>query len=461
MNANPRIRTVLNDPPVGERVTLQGWVKTRRSTRKRSFIELSDGSSVRGIQVIAEADMSGYEETVAPLTTASSIEVDGIVSRSPGGEQAVELQAECVRVITFSPAEYPLQKKRHSFEFLREMPHLRGRTTSIAAVMRIRHTLSNAIHRFFDQQGFYYIHTPLITAMDCEGAGEQFTVTAFDPVRVATEGTELSFTDDFFGTRAFLTVSGQLEAESYACALKNVYTFGPTFRAENSHTARHLAEFWMVEPEMAFCDITGDMDTAEAFLHYIANAVLEENDQECEFLEKMNECALRETLSHIRTSPFIRMSYSDALDILQKSDCTFEYPLQWGCDLQSEHERALIECSGGTTPVMITDFPADIKPFYMKDNPDGRTVRALDCVVPGLGELIGGSERETNRERLEHKMRAAGMNIEDYDWYLQLRMYGGVPHAGFGLGFDRLVQFCTGMHNIRDVIPFPRAPGTI
>jgi len=385
--------------------------------------------------------------------------VVGELVESPGSGQAVELKASEIRLIgSADPREYPLQKKRHSFEFLREIAHLRSRTNTFGAVLRVRHTLSMAVHEFFDRRGFFYVHTPLITASDCEGAGQLFRVTTLDPERPPRREGQVDFGQDFFGRATFLTVSGQLEAEALACSLGDVYTFGPTFRAENSNTARHLSEFWMVEPEMAFCDLEGDMEIAEAFLKHLIEAVLNRCKEEMEFFDLRIERGTVDNLRHTLETPFERLSYTEAVAALQASGREFSFPIEWGLDMQTEHERYLIE-TVYKRPVIVYDYPRHLKPFYMYVNDDGKTVRAMDVLVPRIGEIIGGSQREHRYEVLLSRMREAGLDPENYAWYLDLRRFGSVPHAGFGLGFERLVQFVTGMANIRDVIPFPRTPG--
>ncbi len=452
------VKQVLALPSAGERVGVSGWVRTRREAREFCFVEINDGSCLAGLQVIADASLPNYASEVVKLTTGSSVTVEGEVVESPGEGQAYELRASGVRVHQIAPGDYPLQKKRHSFEFLREIAHLRPRTNSLGAVARVRSSLSYAVHTFFNERGFQYVHTPIITASDCEGAGEMFRVTALDLENLprGPDG-KVDFTRDFFGRKASLTVSGQLEGEIYALALGKIYTFGPTFRAENSNTPRHLAEFWMVEPEMAFCDLVGDMDLAEEFVRYLAGWTL---DRDCEDLDLFNQrvdTTVIATLENIRDSSFERISYTDAVAILEKSNDTFEYKMEWGADIQTEHERHLAETVFGK-PVIVYDYPKDIKAFYMRINDDGRTVRAMDVLVPRIGELIGGSQRE-DRHVLVERIRSMGLDEKDYWWYLQLRRFGGVPHAGFGLGFERLLLLVTGMKNIRDVIPFPRYPG--
>lgn len=422
-------------------------------------MEVSDGSSLANLQVVLDPDLPDYDNILKQLTTGSSVEASGVLVPSPGKGQRIEMRANRVEVFGVAdPETYPLQKKRHSFEFLRTIGHLRSRTNTLGAVFRVRNAASNAIHRFFQERGFLWIHTPIITASDCEGAGEMFGVTQFnlkDVPRLDNE--EVDYDRDFFGKPAYLTVSGQLEAEVMAMAFSNVYTFGPTFRAENSNTSRHLAEFWMVEPEMAFCNLDGDMDLAEEFLKFVFQSVLDECPEDMEFFNKRIDKTVLDRANNIIHSEFERLSYTEAIAQLEKADRKFEYPVEWGLDLQSEHERYLAENLFGK-PVILTDYPVEIKAFYMRLNDDGKTVRAMDVLAPQIGEIIGGSQREERLDVLERRIGEQGLNPADYWWYLDLRRYGTVPHAGFGLGFERLVQFMTGMSNIRDVIPFPRAP---
>jgi asparaginyl-tRNA synthetase len=456
-----RVRALLQRTDYGSPVILHGWVRTRRDSKGGfSFLEINDGSSLAGIQVIAESSLMNYESEVLRLGTGCSVRVAGELRESPGKGQAVEILAREIEVLGWveDPDSYPLQKKRHSMEFLREVAHLRPRSNTIGAMARVRNTLSTAVHEFFQQRGFVYLHAPIITASDCEGAGEMFTVTTLDPATAKRQPNgAVDHSEDFFGRHARLTVSGQLSAETYACALTNVYTFGPTFRAENSNTSRHLAEFWMIEPEMAFCDLQGDMDLAEEFVRHCLRAALDKSADDLAFFDKWVHPGLLETLHHVADSPVERVSYTEAVSILEKSGEAFEFSPRWGMDLQSEHERFLTE-KHFKKPVIVFDYPKDIKAFYMRMNDDGRTVAAMDLLVPGTGELIGGSQREERRDALEMRLEEMGLNKADYWWYLDLRRYGTVPHAGFGLGFERLVQFTTGLGNIRDVIPFPRTP---
>lgn len=454
-----RISELLRTGQPDELVTIKGWVRTKREQKGFSFIEVNDGSSMAGLQVVMNADLPDYESVVKRLSTGASVEVSGVLVPSPGKGQRIEVKADSVIVYGEADAEtYPLQKKRHSFEFLREIGHLRSRTNTLGAVFRVRNACSMAIHQFFQEQGFIWVHTPILTASDCEGAGEMFAVTSLDLKKVPlTENQSVDYSKDFFGKPTYLTVSGQLEAEIMATAFSNVYTFGPTFRAENSNTSRHLAEFWMVEPEMAFCDLEGDMDLAEAFLKYIFSYVLEKCPEDMQFFNDRIDNSVLTTAENIIHNEFERVTYTKAVELLSKSDRTFEYPVEWGLDLQSEHERFLAE-ELFKKPVIVTDYPTQIKAFYMRLNEDEKTVRAMDILAPKIGEIIGGSQREERLDVLERRIQAQGLDVKDYWWYLDLRRYGTVPHAGFGLGFERLVQFMTGMGNIRDVIPFPRTP---
>jgi len=452
-----RISDILQSQAVGEPVEFSGWLRTRRDSGGLSFLEINDGSCLANVQVVAEDRLSNYATEVRKLTTGCSLAVKGILVASPAKGQAVEVRAEAITVIGWAdPETYPLQKKRHSFEFLRGIAHLRPRTNALGAVARVRSALSFAIHRFFHEQGFLQVHTPVITTSDCEGAGEMFIVTALEPGQM--QGPE-PFAHDFFGRRAGLTVSGQLQAEIFALSHSRVYTFGPTFRAENSNTSRHLAEFWMLEPEMAFCDLQGDMAMAEAMIKALIAAALSQCTADLELFEQYIAKGLIDKLLQVRDQPFVHLSYTDAVDELERSGRAFEFPVRWGIDLQAEHERFLCE-EMAKAPVIVTNYPENIKPFYMRLDDDGRTVAAMDILVPGIGELVGGSQREERFDVLAARMAAAGLDLEQYAWYLDLRRFGSVPHAGFGLGFERLVQFVTGMQNIRDVIPFPRTPGS-
>ncbi|MFN4280767.1 asparagine--tRNA ligase [Thermosynechococcus sp.] len=455
-----RIKDILQHGQVGDRVTVKGWVRTKRELKECTFINVNDGSTLAGLQVVIPNTLAAATPALKDLTTGAAAEFRGELVRSPGKNQAIELHAQHIHLWGGAdPETYPLQKKRHSFEFLRTIGHLRPRTNTLGAVMRVRNACAMAIHQFFQERGFLWVHTPIITASDCEGAGELFTVTTLDlnqPPRTP-QGT-IDFSQDFFGRRAYLTVSGQLEAEIMATAFTNVYTFGPTFRAENSNTSRHLAEFWMVEPEMAFCDLAGDMELAEAFLQFVFRAVLDHCPEEMAFFQERIDNSVIATAEQMATRSFARLSYTEAIQILEKSSRPFEFPVAWGLDLQSEHERYLAEeyCR---RPVIVYDYPADIKAFYMRLNEDGKTVAAMDVLAPKIGEIIGGSQREERLDVLQERIASHGLDPASYWWYLDLRRYGSVPHAGFGLGFERLVQFMTGMDNIRDVIPFPRTPG--
>jgi asparaginyl-tRNA synthetase len=444
---------------LGKILTVCGWIRTVREQKNFAFIELNDGSTLSSLQIIVEQTVPNYAEILKKLSTGASIAAIGELVASPGQKQKWELRAVGIEVFGTCPEEYPLQKKRHSFEFLRTIAHLRPRTNTQGAVSRIRNALAFATHLYFQERDFLYIHTPIITASDCEGAGEQFLVTTLDlekPPR-HSDGS-VDFSTDFFNKPAYLTVSGQLNAETFACALSDIYTFGPTFRAENSNTSRHLAEFWMIEPELAFADLKDNMECAESFLKYIFQYVLNHCVEDMEFFDAFIEKGVIERLKHVAESPFAYLTYTEAVEILKKSGKAFQFPAEWGNDLQSEHERYLAEeyCK---KPVILTDYPAKIKAFYMRANDDGKTVAAMDVLVPKIGEIIGGSQREERLDRLEQKILDFGLKPEDYWWYTQLRKYGSVPHSGFGAGFERLVLFTTGMENIRDVIPFPRFPG--
>lgn len=453
-----RILDLLRNGQPEEQVTIQGWVRTKRESKKFAFMEVNDGSALANLQVILEPNLDNYQEKLDQLNTGTSVEVTGMLAESPGKGQSIELQATAVTVYgEADPETYPLQKKRHSFEFLRNIGHIRTRTNTLGAVMRVRNSCANAVHQFFQQHGFLWMHTPIITTNDCEGAGELFNVTSFDLDNVPKENGKVDYSQDFFGQPAYLTVSGQLEAEAMALSFDRVYTFGPTFRAEDSNTSRHLAEFWMIEPEMAFCDLQGDMDWAEAFLKHIFQTVLDECPEDIEFFNQRIDDSVLTTADNIINQGFERITYTSAIALLEKADKTFEYPVEWGVDLQSEHERYLCE-DYFQRPVIVTDYPSSIKAFYMRLNDDEKTVGAMDVLAPKIGEIIGGSQREERFDVLEKRIKEAGMEPEQLWWYLDLRRYGTVPHAGFGLGFERLIQFMTGMGNIRDVIPFPRTP---
>jgi asparaginyl-tRNA synthetase len=446
---------------IGREVQLQGWIRTRRDSKAGfSFLELNDGSSLGNIQVIAEQTLGNYETEIKHLSPGASVSVSGLVRASPAKGQPTEVQATAIVVYgQADPDAYPLQKKQHSFEFLRTIAHLRPRTNTFGAIARVRNCVCRSIHDFFQEEGFLYVHTPLITASDCEGAGAMFQVTTLKLDNVPKDDDDqVDFLQDFFDQPTFLTVSGQLEAETYACALGKVYTFGPTFRAENSNTSRHLAEFWMVEPEMAFFELADNMELAERFLKRIFRDVLARCPEDMEFFRQRVDDTVVATLEKIVESRFQRLSYTEAVEILERSGEKFEFPVSWGADLQAEHERFLTE-KHFQCPVILFDYPASIKPFYMRMNDDGRTVRAMDVLVPKVGEIIGGSQREERIEVLTRRMEQQGLSLENYWWYLELRRYGSVPHAGFGLGVERVLQFITGMGNIRDVIPFPRTPG--
>ncbi|MBN3883000.1 MAG: asparagine--tRNA ligase [Nostoc sp. JL34] len=456
---NRRIAEILRSGQPDDSLLVQGWVRTKRESKGFAFIEVNDGSSLANLQVVINQDLPDYEAILKKLNTGAAVEATGVLVASLGKGQRIELKAETVKVYgEADPDTYPLQKKRHSFEFLRTIGHLRSRTNSFGAVFRVRNACSTAIHQFFQERGFLWVHTPIITASDCEGAGELFSVTSLDLKNIPrTENQAVDYSQDFFAKPTYLTVSGQLEAEVMAMAFSNVYTFGPTFRAENSNTSRHLAEFWMVEPEMAFCDLEDDMDLAEAFLKHIFKYVLETCPEDMEFFNERIDKSVLATAENIINNQFERLTYTEAIALLEKADVKFEYPVSWGLDLQSEHERYLAE-QQFKKPVIVTDYPAQIKAFYMRLNDDEKTVRAMDILAPKIGEIVGGSQREERLEVLERRVLAQGLNPEDLWWYLDLRRYGTVPHAGFGLGFERLVQFMTGMGNIRDVIPFPRTP---
>lgn len=456
-----RIRELLETRADGSELTVNGWIRTKRDSKTVCFFELNDGSSLKNLQLIYEKEKKSIDPDILDqITTGASVAVSGKLTESPGKNQAVELQIDSISLLGPAPAEsYPLQKKRHSFEFLREIAHLRPRTNTFGAIARIRNILSMAIHHFFQENGFVYVHTPIITTSDAEGAGEMFQVTTLPFAEIPRKNGEIDYTSDFFGKPAYLTVSGQLEAEIYATALSRVYTFGPTFRAENSNTSRHLAEFWMIEPETAFCDINCNMDLAENFLKYILRELLEHSAEDMDLFNRFVQKGIVSTIEKVITTEFSRITYTEAVERLKEAKKDFEFPVQWGSDLQSEHEKYLTEeVYGG--PVIVTDYPKEIKAFYMKLNDDGKTVRAMDVLVPRLGEIIGGSERESDLELLRKKIADNGLSENDYWWYLELRKYGSVPHSGFGLGFERLVQYVTGMQNIRDVIPFPRAVHT-
>ncbi len=442
---------------LGQTIKVSGWVRTSRSAKDFGFIELNDGSFFKGLQIIFEASLENFA-AAEKVSVGSSLEIEGELVESPAAGQAFELKAKKITILSLAPDTYPLQKKKHSFEFLRTIAHLRGRSNTFSAVFRLRSVLSFAIHKFFSEEGFSYIHTPIISTSDAEGAGEMFQVTTLDLKNPAKEASgEVNYGEDFFGKKAGLTVSGQLNAEALVMGLNKVYTFGPTFRAENSNTTRHASEFWMMEPEMAFADLKDNMDLAEKMLKYLIAYVLKELPEEMEFFNKFIDPGISERLNNILNSEFGRITYTEAIDILEKSGEKFVYPVKWGIDLQTEHERYLTD-KVFKKPVFVTDYPKDIKAFYMRLNEDGKTVAAMDLLAPGVGEIIGGSQREERLENLEKRMAEMGLNKEDYAWYLDLRQYGSVKHAGFGLGFERLIMYISGMANIRDVIPFPRTP---
>jgi asparaginyl-tRNA synthetase len=446
---------------VGRKVRLNGWVRTRRDSKGGfSFIELNDGSSQGNVQIVAPGELANYDSVVKHLPTGASVVVEGEVKASPAKGQATEVHASKVELVgAADPETYPLQKKGHTFEFLRTIAHLRPRTNTFGAIARLRNQVSKSIHDFFQEQGFLYIHTPIITASDCEGAGALFRVTTIDPEKPPRGEAGIDFTKDFFHRPTYLTVSGQLQVEAFACSLGKVYTFGPTFRAENSNTPRHLAEFWMVEPEMAFYDLNDNMTLAEAFLKRIIKDATEHCADDMKFFQERIDKEVFARLENVLNNPFCRLPYTEAIDILTKSGKTWEFPVAWGKDLQAEHEKFLTE-QHFKSPVILYDYPRTIKPFYMRVNDDGKTVRAMDVLVPGVGEIIGGSQREERLEVLEGRMKEQGLHLEDYRWYLDLRRYGTVPHSGFGLGLERTLLFLSGMANIRDVIPFPRTPGS-
>ncbi|HOP58442.1 MAG TPA: asparagine--tRNA ligase [Bacteroidales bacterium] len=453
-----KIKELLSSTEKGKEVLVKGWVRTKRGSKNIIFIALNDGSTINNIQVVADVSLFD-EELVKDITTGSCLSVKGILVESEGKGQNVEIQALSIELYgTCDPETYPLQKKGHSMEFLREIAHLRPRTNTFGAVLRIRHAMAFAIHKYFNERGFYYLHTPVITGSDAEGAGEMFHVTTLDLTNIPLKKDgSVDFSEDFFGKQTNLTVSGQLEGELGALALGEVYTFGPTFRAENSNTPRHLAEFWMIEPEMAFYDLTDNMDLAEDFLKYLIRYALENCREDLTFLNNMINKGLLDRLQFVISNDFVRLTYTEAVEILEKASRKWEYPVGWGRDLQAEHERYLVE-EHFEKPVILTDYPKSIKAFYMKQNDDGKTVRAMDVLFPGIGEIIGGSQREEDYTRLLNRIRELGLPEKDLWWYLETRKFGTAPHSGFGLGFERMIVFITGMANIRDVIPFPRTP---
>ena len=443
----------------GQTVTVCGWARTIRDMKSFGFIELNDGSCFKNLQIVMDAGVLGNYKEIAGQNVGAALIVTGKVVLTPEAKQPLEVKADAIAVEGPSTPDYPLQKKRHSVEYLRTIQHLRPRTNLFSAAFRVRSVAAHAIHTFFQDRGFVYVHTPIITASDCEGAGEMFRVTTLDMENLPKkdDGT-VDYSQDFFGKSANLTVSGQLNAENFAMAFGNVYTFGPTFRAEKSNTTRHAAEFWMIEPEMAFCDLAGDMDVAEAMIKHIINTVMEKCPDEMNFFNSFVDKGLKERLEHVASSDFGRVTYTEAVELLKQNNDKFDYKVEWGCDLQTEHERYLTE-QIFKKPVFVTDYPREIKAFYMRLNDDGKTVAAADCLVPGIGEIIGGSQREERLDVLEERIKELGMNPEDYWWYLDLRRYGGCKHAGFGLGFERMVMYLTGIGNIRDVLPHPRTVG--
>src|SRR6516165_1774683 len=452
------IKTALESAAPVEAIQVQGWIRTRRDSKDFSFIELNDGSSLRSLQVIARNSLPNYAE-IQRLTTGASVRVKGALIASQGKGQKWELVADKIDIVGLADESYPLQKKEHTAEFLREIAHLRPRSNLFGCVFRVRSRLAFAVHQFFQDRGFLYVHTPIITGSDCEGAGELFRVSTIDIKNPPRKNEDIDYAQDFFARQTYLTVSGQLEAEAFACALSKVYTFGPTFRAENSNTSRHASEFWMIEPEMAFCDLIGNMDLAEEFVKYLIADARKHCPEEMELFTKFVDRELLARLDFVVDRPFQRISYSEAVELLKKSGEKFEFPINYGLNLQSEHERWLTE-KHFKCPVTVFNFPKEIKPFYMRSNDDGKTVAAIDLLVPGIGEIVGGSQREERLKMLEENMRRHNMDPADYKWYLDLRRYGSAPHSGFGLGFERMLMFITGVPNIRDVIPFARTPGS-
>ncbi len=454
------VRVARDSASVGQTAEVRGWVRTRRDSKGGfSFIELNDGSSLGNLQIVAQSTLENYDSVVSSLSVGSSIIAQGTIQASQGGEQATELVAQSVRLIGDAPADYPLQKKRHSFEKLREWAHLRPRTNSLGAVARVRNQLSYSIHQFFQEEGFYYVHTPIVTASDCEGAGQMFRVTTLPFDRLPMKDGKVDFSRDFFGKSTFLTVSGQLEAEIFATSLGRCYTFGPTFRAENSNTTRHLAEFWMIEPEAAFFELPDNMALAERFIKRLLADLLNKSSEDMQFFDERIQPGLLASLKLVLEKPFEHLSYTEAVKILEGCGEKFEYPVSWGSDLQAEHERFLTEKHVGG-PMILYDYPREIKSFYMRCNDDDKTVAAMDVLVPQVGEIIGGSQREERLDVLLARMKQMQLNPADYWWYIDLRKFGSVPHSGFGLGLERIVQWSTGMTNIRDCIPFPRTPGS-
>ncbi len=450
------IKNALRSEVAQDPITIKGWVRTRRDNKSFSFLEMNDGTCLANIQCIADAGIPGYDD-IAKMTTGAAVGITGKLVESPGKGQKWEIHATEVELIGEAAADYPLQKKGHTPEFLRSIAHLRPRANLYGAVFRMRSRMALAVHRFFDERDFTCVHTPIITASDCEGAGEMFRVTTLDPSQAPNKKAQ-DFKNDFFEKATYLTVSGQLEGETFATALSNIYTFGPTFRAENSNTTRHASEFWMIEPEMAFCDLEGDMDLAEEFVKYLVQDALENNEGDLDIFCKFVDKSLRQRLELVAEKPFKRVSYTEAVEILAACGKKFAYPVEWGVNLQSEHERFLTE-EHFKGPITVYNYPKCVKPFYMRTNDDGKTVTAMDLLVPGIGEIIGGAQREERLDVLLANMKEHNLREEDYDWYLDLRKYGSCPHAGFGMGFERMLMFATGMKNIRDVIPFARTPG--
>lgn len=442
------------DSFIDSEVFVKGWIRTLRNSKSFGFIELNDGTFFKNIQIVFDEELGNFEK-ISKLSISSAIEVKGKLVATPGAKQPFEIKATDIAVAAESEGDFPLQKKRHSLEYLRTIAHLRPRSNTFSAVFRVRSLAAYAIHKFFQERDFIYVHTPVITGSDAEGAGEMFRVTTMDPINPPMADGKLDYSKDFFGKETNLTVSGQLEGETFAMAFKNIYTFGPTFRAENSNTTRHAAEFWMIEPEIAFADLEDDMELAEDMLKYIISYVLENAPEEMEFFNSFVDKGLLDRLNNIVSSDFERITYTKAVEILKEAKVEFEFPVEWGCDLQTEHERYLTE-EVYKKPVFVTDYPKEIKAFYMKLNDDNKTVAAMDLLVPGIGEIIGGSQREVNLELLKERMKESGLDEKEYWWYLDLRKYGGADHAGFGLGFERAIMYLTGISNIRDVIPFPR-----
>ena len=452
----PLINDFLHSDSAIDSISVQGWVRTRRDSKEFSFIELNDGSCLSNIQIIVDASLDCYEQ-IKNITTGSAVSINGKLVESPGKGQRWEIQATSIELLGGAPDDFPLQKKRHSDEYLRTIAHLRPRTNKYGAIFRIRSKLSHAVHQFFQQRGFNWIHTPIITGADCEGAGEMFRVTTLDPAKVPLENGKVDYQQDFFGKEAMLTVSGQLSVESFCQSLGNVYTFGPTFRAENSNTSRHVSEFWMIEPEMAFADLEDNMNLGEEMIRELVKFTIDECADDLSLFAKFVDKTLMQTLENIVNNDFVRLPYTEAIDILQSSKSSFEFEPKWGNDLQTEHERYLTE-KHFKRPVIVFDYPKDIKAFYMRLNDDNKTVAAMDVLVPSIGEIIGGSQREERFDLLQKRIKQMNFNEEDYWWYLDMRKYGTAPHAGFGLGFERLLMLLTGVSNIRDVIPFPRTP---